>query len=221
MANRTLTSDIIAAEALMLLENNLVMSNLVYRAEDEFTTVNGYRVGDTVNIRKPAQFEVREGATATPQDVIEGKMPLVVDTQAGVDFQFMSKDLTLNIKDLSQRVMKPAMIRLGNYLDSKLMDLYKQVPNWVGTPGQTINSFSDFAVATQRMDDLAIPMDDRQPCLLRQTFGACWDHRPRCTSTRLLKGLTAKVRSAGSVVWTRTWRRTSAHTLWARMSAAP
>jgi P22 coat protein - gene protein 5 len=170
MANRTLTSDIIAAEALMLLENNLVMSNLVYRAEDEFTTVNGYRVGDTVNIRKPAQFEVREGATATPQDVIEGKMPLVVDTQAGVDFQFMSKDLTLNIKDLSQRVMKPAMIRLGNYLDSKLMDLYKQVPNWVGTPGQTINSFSDFAVATQRMDDLAIPMDDRAAVLAPADF---------------------------------------------------
>ena len=63
--------------------------------------MNGYRVGDTINIRKPAQFEIREGAVAAPQDVVEGKMPLVVDTQAGVDFQFTSKDLTLNIKDLS------------------------------------------------------------------------------------------------------------------------
>ena len=64
MANRTLTADIIAAEALMILDNNLVMANLVHRAEDEFTTVNGYRVGDTINIRKPAQFEIREGAIA-------------------------------------------------------------------------------------------------------------------------------------------------------------
>jgi P22 coat protein - gene protein 5 len=76
MANRTLTADIIAAEALMILDNNLVMANQVYRAEDEYTTVNGYRVGDTINFRKPAQFEIREGAAAQPQDVIEGKMCL-------------------------------------------------------------------------------------------------------------------------------------------------
>jgi hypothetical protein len=165
MANRTLTADIIAAEALMLLENNLVMANQVYRAEDEYTTVNGYRVGDTINFRKPAAFEVREGAAAAPQDVIEGKMPLVVDTQAGVDFQFTTKDLTLSIKELSQRVMKPAMIKLGNYVDQAIMALYKQVPSWVGTPGQTINSFADLAVGLQRMDDKAIPMDDRS-CVL-------------------------------------------------------
>jgi hypothetical protein len=165
MANRTLTADIIAAEALMLLDNNLVMANQVYRAEDEYTTVNGYRVGDTINFRKPAQFEIREGAVAAPQDVVEGKMPLVVNSQAGVDFQFTSKDLTLNIKDLSQRVMKPAMIRLANYVDTSIMALYKQVPSWVGTPGQTINSFADLAVGIQRMDDKAIPTDDRS-CVL-------------------------------------------------------
>ena len=46
------------------------------------------------------------------QDVVEGKVSLKVDTQAGVDFHFTSKDLKLNIKDLSQRVLKPAMVRL-------------------------------------------------------------------------------------------------------------
>ena len=44
---------------------------------------------------KPAQFEIREGAVAQPQDVVEGKMPIVVDTQAGVDVAFTTKDLTL------------------------------------------------------------------------------------------------------------------------------
>ena len=34
-------------------------------------------------------------------------------------------------------------------------------PLWVGTPGQTINSFADLAVGIQRMDDKAIPSDDR------------------------------------------------------------
>jgi hypothetical protein len=171
MANRTLTADIIAAEALMILDNNLVMSNLVHRAEDEYTTVNGYRVGDTINFRKPAQFEIREGATAAPQDVIEGKVPLVVNNQAGVDFLFTTKDLTLSIKDLSSRVIKPAMVKLANYVDQQLMALYKQVPSWVGTPGQTINSYADLAVGLQRMDDKAIPQDDRSCVLSPADYG--------------------------------------------------
>ena len=57
--------------------------------------------------------------------------------------------------------MKPAMVRLANYVDQKLMGLYASVPSWVGTPGQTINSFADLAVGIQRMDDKAIPSDDR------------------------------------------------------------
>jgi hypothetical protein len=86
---------------------------------------------------------------------------LVVNTQAGVDFAFTTKDLTLSIKDLSSRVIKPAMVRLGNYVDQSIMALYKQVPSWVGTPGQTINSFADFAVGAQRLDDKSVPQDDR------------------------------------------------------------
>jgi hypothetical protein len=46
MANRNLTADVIASEALMILDNNLVMGKLVHRAEDEFSkSVNGYKVG--------------------------------------------------------------------------------------------------------------------------------------------------------------------------------
>lgn len=166
MSNRVLISDIIAAESLMVLDNNLIMANQVHRAEDEFSKmVNGFKVGDVVNLKKPTDFQVREGAVASNQDVVEGKVPLVVDTQAGVDFEFTSADLTLNIKDLSKRVIKPAMVQLANYVDQKLMALYKDVPNWVGTPGQTINSYSDFAKGPERLDEGAVPLSDRSAVL--------------------------------------------------------
>ena len=47
MSNTTLTADIIAAEALMILEDNCVMGGLVHRGyEEEFAKkVNGYTVG--------------------------------------------------------------------------------------------------------------------------------------------------------------------------------
>lgn len=163
MANTTLTADIIAMEAVRILENELVMGKKVFRGyENEFSkNINGYKVGDTISIRKPTDFTVRDGATMNVQDVVEGKTTITIDKRKGVDFKFTSQDLTLKISDLSERVIKPAMVQLANQVDVDLHTLYKDVPNWVGTPGNVINSFADFAKGPERMDELAIPQDQR------------------------------------------------------------
>jgi len=161
MANRTLTADIIAAEAITILDNELVMAKRVFRGyEDDFSKkVNGYKVGETISIRKPTDFTVRDGAVMNVQDVTEGKTTITVDKRKGIDFKFTSQDLTLNIADLSERVIKPAMVQLANQVDTDVMGLYQQVPNWVGTPGQVVNSYADFAKAPERLDEYAIPSE--------------------------------------------------------------
>jgi hypothetical protein len=167
MSNTTLTADIIAKEAVMILENELVMANLVHRGyEEEFTNkVNGYNVGETVSIRRPTDFTVRDGAVAAVQDVVEGKTTFTVDKQKGVDFKFTSQDLTLQIGDLSERVMKPALVQLANQVDRDVFALYKNVPNHVTIPSGGINSYADFALAAERMDLIGIPADDRRAVL--------------------------------------------------------
>jgi hypothetical protein len=163
MSNSMLSNSIIAKEALMILENELVMAKKVYRGlETEFDNrLNGYTPGATVTIKRPTDFTVRSGANASTQDVVEGSTSITVDQQKGIDFAFTSQELTLNIKDLSERVIRPAMVQLANKVDADLMALYKFVPNWVGTPGQTINSFTDYALGPQRLDSFAVPQDDR------------------------------------------------------------
>lgn len=163
MSNSTLTIDVIAKEALMILDNELGAAKAVHRGlESEFGDAkNGFQAGDTVSIRKPTDFTVRSGANASAQDVTEGKVALTVDQQKGVDFAFTSKELTLNIKDLSERVIKPAMVQLANQIDADVLALAKKVPNWVGAPGQTINSFQDFSLAPQRLDEQAVMSDGR------------------------------------------------------------
>lgn len=163
MANRSLTADIIAKEAVMILDNELVMAKKVFRGyeEDFAKKVNGYEVGETISIRKPADYTVRDGAVASAQDVQEGKTTITVDKRKGVDFKFTSQQLTLSIKELSDRVIKPAMVQLANQIDVDLHALYKQVPGWVGTPGQAINAFSDFAKGPERLDENGAPQDDR------------------------------------------------------------
>jgi hypothetical protein len=166
MANTVLTPDIIAKEAVMILENNCVMGNLVYRGyEDEFDSVNGYKPGNTIRIKRPTDFTIRTGQTASVQDVVEGSLNFVVDTMVGVDFAFTSQQLTQNIGDLSERVIKPAMVQLANKIDTDCAALYKDVYNWVGTPGTALTTFAGFAKAAERLDLSAVPQDERSAVL--------------------------------------------------------
>lgn len=168
MSNTTLTADVVAKAALAILDNELGVVKTFHRAyEEEFSQqVNGYKIGDTISIRRPADFVIRTGATLSTQDVIEGKTTLTIDQQIGVDFQFTSSDLTLKITDLAERVMKPAMSTIINYMAYDCLGtMYKRIYNWVGTPGQTVNSYADFALAPQRLDTMAVPMDNRHSVL--------------------------------------------------------
>lgn len=167
MSNATLQASIIAAEAVQILDNELVMAKQVFRGyEDDFDKkVNGYNVGETITIRKPTDFTVRDGAIAAAQDVTEGSTTMTLSKRKGVDFVFTSQDLTTKISELSERVIRPAMVQLANQIDVDLMALYKDIPNWVGTPGQTIDAFSDFALAPRRMDSTAVPQDGRSSVL--------------------------------------------------------
>jgi len=168
MSNTTLTADIIAKEALVILENELGVLNTFHRAfEDEYdSTVNGYKKGATISIRRPADFTVRSGATMDLQDVIEGKVTLTVDQQKGIDFSFSSTDLTLKISDLSERVIKPAMSSLVNEITYDCMNTFlPAVYNYVGTPNTDVNSFDDFYRSQERLNEMAVPVDSRYAVL--------------------------------------------------------
>ena len=55
MPNTFITPSIVAQEALMILSNELVVANTVYRGyESEYTNA---KVGDTIKIRRPAAFD--------------------------------------------------------------------------------------------------------------------------------------------------------------------
>ncbi len=167
MANTLLTADIVAKEAVLQLDNALIMGNRVYRGyEEEFSkNVNGYDVGQTISVKRPMDFTVRSGRTVNLQDTTQGKFTMTVNTFKGIDFSFTTQDLTQNISSLSESDIKPAMIQLANTVDQSCMGLYKDVPSWVGTPGQTINSNQDFIKGPERMDEYANPQDGRAAIL--------------------------------------------------------
>ncbi len=168
MAQTALTVSTIAKRALIRLENQLGIIGLFHRAyEDEFDKkVNGYKKGDTISIRRPVDYVIRNGAVMNQQETIEGKVDLTIDQQHGVDMYFTSKDMTLNIADFDERFLKSAVSTIVNYVANDCMSQFlPKVYNYVGTPNQLVDSYNDFALATERLNHMAVPLDGRNAIL--------------------------------------------------------
>lgn len=158
MANTILTDEVIAKEALMLLENNLVFARGVNRKYEK--TFEGERkVGDTINVKKPAQYTVRSGATASIQDHTQTTVPVVVDKQKGIDVEFTSKELALDLQDFSKEVLAPQIATLANTVDFDGLSLYKSVPNAVAG---SMADFDNYLNAGALLDENGCPLDDQR-----------------------------------------------------------
>lgn len=162
MANTLITPDIIAKEALMQLENNLVMGKLVHR---EFRSEFKGGVGDSISIRKPVKFVASDGSTRVNQDVEEAKTTFTIDKRKHVSWKFSTEDLTLTVEQYSERYIRPAMIALSNQVDSDLCGLYQGIFQNVGTAGTTPSTFLNFGEAGRRLDEAAVPTEDRRMVL--------------------------------------------------------
>ena len=164
--NALLTPSIITMETLTILTNNLVAAGKVNRQfENQFV-----KIGTTLTVRKPNRFTVTTGPALKIQDITEPSTSITISTQAHVDFQFSSQELTLTIEEYSERYCKPAAETLANNIDTSVLQLFSQFSNEVGTPGTSPNSFSSLAAVGQRLDENAAPQDGRVLILNPQAY---------------------------------------------------
>lgn len=167
MSHTFLPPKVFANAGLKLLKNNLVMAKLVdSEGVDKAFKPGG---GATVNVKRPPEFTIRTGATASAQDVIEGEVAVTIDKQAGVDVQFTSAEETLNVDALlKSKVLDASMSQIASYIDQQLIARISEFHNWVGTPGQVVDSPADFFLAPQRLDEMAVPANDRNAIMTPQ-----------------------------------------------------
>lgn len=169
MANSLLTISMITKESLRVLENNLAFAKGVNRDYDDQFAIGGAKIGDTMNIRKPARYVGRTGTALAVEDTTETSVPLQLSTQYGVDINFTSKELTLSIDEFSNRIIKPAMATVANKLDADGLALYKSVYNAVGTPGTTPTALKTYLQAGAKMDYEATPRDGNRSLVIEPT----------------------------------------------------
>ena len=161
MANSLLTIDMITRKSLEILENSLVISRNVNRQYDDSFAVEGAKIGSTLRIRLPDRALVTDGAALQVQDDNEQYTTLAVSTQKHIGINFTSAELTMQLDDFAERVLKPRISQLAASVDADVANAYKSIYSSVGTPGTTPASSLVLLQAGQKLNEYATPMSPR------------------------------------------------------------
>jgi P22 coat protein - gene protein 5 len=161
MSNSILTIDMITRKALEILENNLVITRNVNRQYDDSFAVEGAKIGSTLRIRLPDRALVTDGAALQVQDDNEQFTTLTVASQKHIGVNFTSAELTMQLDDFAERVLKPRISQLASSIDADVANSYKAIYNSVGTPGTTPSTSLVLLQAQQKLNENAAVMSPR------------------------------------------------------------
>ena len=162
MANTPLTSTVVTREALRILHEKLSFIGTLNRQHDNRFAQSGAKIGDSLLIRLPNEYTVRTGKTLNAQDTAEISTTLTVATQNGVDLNFSSAELTLEIDDFSSRILEPAMAVLASHIESTVLQgVTQDVADVVGTSGTPPNDLLEIGLARARLNQNLAPKQDR------------------------------------------------------------
>jgi hypothetical protein len=170
-SNTTLTPSMILKEvyAIMHQESNFIMrTNRQYDGRFANRTL---KIGQELDIRLPAKYTTRRGNTMSTQNYVERKVPLPLATIDGIDLNFGQEELTFNIQDFSERVLKPAVSQLVATVENGAMStLYKKVANFVGVvTTATTTKYREFQTAGRYLTENLAPKPGRTATLNPQT----------------------------------------------------
>ena len=161
MANSLLTIDMITRKSLEILENNLVLSRNVNKEYDDSFAAEGAKIGSTLRIRLPDRALVTDGAALQVQDDNEQFTTLTVSSQKHIGINFTTAELTMQLDDFAERVLKPRISQLASSVDADLATSYKSIFSSVGTPGTTPASSLVLLQAGQKLNEYASPLSPR------------------------------------------------------------
>ncbi len=165
MANQYLTRQEITFAKLEVLENNMVVVPNFYRDLDQEFGKKGGKIGDTIFVRKPPRAIARTGQAYQPQAMVDTEVPITINQQNGIDFEFSTAEKFLSLDDFQDRYLDPYMTALSNVLDlGAITTAVQNTANLVGTAGTTpglsgTDAFQIYSQASQKLDEMGFPLD--------------------------------------------------------------
>ncbi len=157
MPNQFITTQLVSNTALAMFANNspfVMTGSRIY--QDDFTNA-GYKVGDTLQVRRQNNFIVGDGPTAVPQDIIETVENITVAHQYHALIAYTVQDLTLRIEDFSRMFIQPAIQNIITQMERDICAAAEQeLYLFTGTAGTPINSFSTVDLSGAKLLEMGV-----------------------------------------------------------------
>lgn len=152
MANQFITTDLVSNTALAMFANNapfVMTASRIY--QDDFVS-SGYKIGDTLQVRRQNHFIVGDGSVATPQSIIETVETITIAHQYNALIAYTIQDLSLRIEDFSRLFIAPAIQEIITQMEKDIGSAAeKQLYFFTGTAGTPINSFTTVDLAGAKL----------------------------------------------------------------------
>lgn len=148
MPNQFITTQLVSNTALAMFANNapyVMTGSRIY--QDDFQS-SGYKIGDTLQVRRQNNFIIGDGSTATPQAIIETVENITVAHQYHALIAYTVQDLTLRIEDFSRMFIQPAIQNIISQMERDISAAAELDLNfYVGAAGTPLNSFGSIDIA--------------------------------------------------------------------------
>ena len=168
MANTYKFIDMVAREALSELHEQCELLATVDRQYDDSFGKSGAKIGDTLRVRKPNEFNIRTGNAMEINAITEATQDITMSTLKGVDMEFnyvdslLKTDSPKDVANFTKRYIRPAISKLISVVESEALTYYtKATYQLAGTAGSAINSLSTPNLARAKLNQMAAPKMDR------------------------------------------------------------
>jgi len=157
MPNQFITTQLVSNTALAMFANNspfVMTGSRIY--QDDFQN-SGYKIGDTLQVRRQNNFIVGDGSTAVPQDIIETVENITISHQYHALIAYTVQDLTLRIEDFSRMFIQPAIQNIITKMERDICAQGEQeLYLFQGNAGSPINSFASVDLAGAKLLEMGV-----------------------------------------------------------------
>ena len=138
-----------------------MITRTVNRQYDSSFAQEGAKIGSTLRIRLPDRALVTDGAALQVQDDNEQLTTLTVASQKHIGVNFTTAELTMQLDDFAERVLKPRISQLASSIDADVANSFQNIFQSVGTPGTTPGTSLVLLQAQQKLNEAAAVMSPR------------------------------------------------------------
>jgi P22 coat protein - gene protein 5 len=176
----------------------------------------GAKIGASLRIRLPDEYEVTDGRAINVQDSTEVSTTLTMATQKHVAMRFNSAELFTDIGDFSKRKIQPAVKKLISVVESDVLQgCSKLVYNLAGTAGTAITDLTVPGSARAKLNQSLAPKSDRAIQMDSVTMGTIvnamkgLNHPGKDISEQYREGFVARTSMADYYENERVWTMTN------------